>query len=191
MTIAETRAAYKPVAKHASILFFCIADLSVIDPMYQYSLDWFKTLFQASIDAAEPAPKELKDESKLVARMKNLYDSCTYMLYLSICRSLFEKDKLLFSCLLCTKLMLGAGTLDPAHLRFLLTGATAVDLPKPNPFGSWLSDKAWGDLLELDGVSGLEGFLDKVRKPPTHKICGPETKTYSWKRRSVWARVCV
>lgn len=37
VVIAETRKGYQPVAKHASILFFCIADLSIIDPMYQVS----------------------------------------------------------------------------------------------------------------------------------------------------------
>ncbi len=33
------------VAKHSSILFFTISDLANIEPMYQYSLTWFITLF--------------------------------------------------------------------------------------------------------------------------------------------------
>ena len=36
--IDQTRETYRPVAYRASILFFCIIDLAVIDPMYQYSL---------------------------------------------------------------------------------------------------------------------------------------------------------
>jgi dynein heavy chain len=162
VVIAETRRGYAPVAKHASILFFCIADLSVIDPMYQYSLDWFIGQFQIAIGNAEKADPTLIPEAKLKQRMANLNECFTYTLYLSICRSLFEKDKLLFSCLLCTKIMIGAGKLDPALLRFVLTGSTAVDLPKPNPFPDWLPEKAWGDLLEMDTVKGLEGFLEKV-----------------------------
>ena len=43
--IDETRSGYKPVAKHGSILFFTISDLGNIDPMYQYSLNWFINLF--------------------------------------------------------------------------------------------------------------------------------------------------
>ena len=43
--IDETRNGYKPVAKHSSILFFCISDLANIDPMYQYSLTWFINLY--------------------------------------------------------------------------------------------------------------------------------------------------
>ena len=47
--IDETRSGYLPVAKHSSILFFCITDLANIEPMYQYSLTWFINLYlQAS-----------------------------------------------------------------------------------------------------------------------------------------------
>jgi dynein heavy chain len=39
--IAETRSTFRVCAFRASILFFCINDLNSIDPMYQYSLQWF------------------------------------------------------------------------------------------------------------------------------------------------------
>ena len=47
--IDETRQGYRPIAKHSSILFFSIADLPNIDPMYQYSLTWFINLYIMSI----------------------------------------------------------------------------------------------------------------------------------------------
>ncbi|EDK99999.1 mCG115458, isoform CRA_c [Mus musculus] len=40
-----TRMGYRPIAIHSSILFFSIADLANIEPMYQYSLTWFINLF--------------------------------------------------------------------------------------------------------------------------------------------------
>ena len=40
----------------------------------------------------------------------------------NVCRSLFEKDKLLFALLLSTKLSIDHGRMDPRELRFLLTG---------------------------------------------------------------------
>lgn len=43
--IDKTREIYRPVAYRASILFFTIIDLAVVDPMYQYSLQWFANLF--------------------------------------------------------------------------------------------------------------------------------------------------
>lgn len=36
--IDVTRESYRQVAYRASLLFFCIVDLNIIDPMYQYSL---------------------------------------------------------------------------------------------------------------------------------------------------------
>jgi dynein heavy chain len=39
--IDTTRESFRPVAYRASLLFFCIVDLNIIDPMYQYSLQWF------------------------------------------------------------------------------------------------------------------------------------------------------
>ena len=163
VVIAKTRMGYKPVAFHASILFFCIADLMAIDPMYQYSLDWFITLFQTAIDQAEKADPTISNkDDRLKDRMAKINDSIDYLLYKNVCRSLFEKDKMLFSFLLTTKLMLGSKTLDPAQLRFMLTGNTAVDLPKPNPAPEWLPEKGWGDLLLLDTVPGFEGCLNKM-----------------------------
>jgi dynein heavy chain len=39
--IDEIREAFRTVARRAALLFFCIVDLAHIDPMYQYSLQWF------------------------------------------------------------------------------------------------------------------------------------------------------
>jgi len=50
--IDKSREDYRPTAFHCSILFFCIIDLSIIDPMYQYSLQWFIQLFENGITKA-------------------------------------------------------------------------------------------------------------------------------------------
>lgn len=47
--IAESREGYRAIAKHSSVLFFTIAELTNIDPMYQYSLSWFVNLYINSI----------------------------------------------------------------------------------------------------------------------------------------------
>ena len=57
--IDELSAKYIPVAARGSILFFAIADLSLVDPMYQYSLTWFKNLFVKGIIEA-PKSEDLE-----------------------------------------------------------------------------------------------------------------------------------
>ena len=43
------REGYRPAAYRGSILYFCISDLRSVDPMYEYSLQWFINLFDLSI----------------------------------------------------------------------------------------------------------------------------------------------
>ena len=50
-----TRSQYIPVAVNTQILFFCVADMANIDPMYQYSLEWFINIFLGGISNAERA----------------------------------------------------------------------------------------------------------------------------------------
>uniref|UniRef100_H2YSE7 AAA+ ATPase domain-containing protein n=1 Tax=Ciona savignyi TaxID=51511 RepID=H2YSE7_CIOSA len=96
----STRNGYKPVAIHSSILFFVISELANIDPMYQYSLWWFINLYVQSIEQSE---KSLD----LDQRILNLKQHFTQLIFRNVCRSLFEKDKLLFSFLLCIGIMKG------------------------------------------------------------------------------------
>lgn len=156
-SIAKYRLGYVPVAFQAARLFFCIADLASVDPMYQYSLDWYISLYESSI---RQAPKSKNPEERLT----NLNDCFTYLLYSNVCRSLFEKDKLLFSFLLTTKIMLGRKTLHEADLRFFLQGSTSIDLAEPNTHSEWLSDKSWNDILTLCQLPDFHSFKADFKK---------------------------
>ena len=99
------REGYVPIAVRGQILYFCIASLANIEPTYQYSLEWYTGLFVNAIRKSE-ASKNLEK------RLQNLSDYFTYSLYANICRSLLEKDKLLFSFVMTIRLNQGAGTID-------------------------------------------------------------------------------
>ncbi|TYZ63897.1 hypothetical protein PybrP1_001177 [[Pythium] brassicae (nom. inval.)] len=130
---------YRPVAFRAALLFFCIADLAIVDPMYQYSLTWFTGLFVRAIQAAKPAPA-------LAQRLESLNDYFTYSVYKNVCRSLFERHKLLFSFLLTIKIMQGGDEVDPGEWRFLISGmADSVPVAAENPAPTWLEAYAWNE----------------------------------------------
>jgi dynein heavy chain len=143
ININNVRLSYSPIAYSSQILFFCIADLANIEPVYQYSLTWFINLFITSIIKSEKG----RDVTK---RLENLNDHFNYSLYRNVCRSLLEKDKLLFSFLLTSRIMNGKGLIDQDSWLFLLTGGIgSMDNKIPNPAPEWLSTKSWNEVCKL------------------------------------------
>lgn len=136
--IDATRLEYVPVAVRTQLLFFCVSDLSNVDPMYQYSLEWFLGIFLAGIANSERAGRATVRTARTFAgdehltvlksaaasthfvficphvcvvetvemRIENINEYFTFSLYSNVCRSLFEKHKLMFAFLLCTRIMM-------------------------------------------------------------------------------------
>lgn len=173
--IERTRGEYRPVARSVAGLYFCIQDLANVDPMYQYSLRWFMNLFQKAV-------KDADDSDDVHVRIHNIERTFLYSLYVNVCRSLFEKDKLLFSFTLCLKMLELRGELDAKELRFLLTGgptdlasaASAADKPNPTEVEEeteegikmvkWLSDPYWTTVCYLDQLERFKGLATSVNE---------------------------
>eukprot|EP00898_Chlorokybus_atmophyticus_P003847 jgi/Chlat1/4463/Chrsp29S04567 len=160
--IDAARVGYKAGGDYAATLFFCISDLANIEPMYQYSLPWFVNLYVLSITNSAKA-EEVAD------RLANINTHFTFSLYCNVCRSLFEKDKLLFAFLLCSRIMETRGDIDPAEWMFLLTGGIGTGGTgfgtNPNP--EWLIDRSWTELCRLSVLSpAFTGLAEGLRDNP-------------------------
>ena len=114
--INETRNQYRTVATRGSILYFVIADLAGIDPMYQYSLGYVKRLFNVAIEKSPT--KEVLEE-----RLDVLIDQITASMYLNVSRGLFVAHKVLFSFLICTSINRNSGKINEQLWGTLLRGA--------------------------------------------------------------------
>ena len=143
-----SRNMYKPVAFRGAVLYFCIADLATIDPMYQYSLQWFRNLFIQAIRLAEKS-------DDIGTRIGNLNDYFTYYVYTNICRSLFEKHKLIFSFLLTIRILQGNKAIDPMEWMFFISGKGLKVQDMPNPASDWIDGRMWAEIV---GLSTLPQF---------------------------------
>ena len=114
--INNTRNQYRSVAIRGSILYFVVADLAGIDPMYQYSLAYIKRLFNVAI---EKSPKS----SNLEERLDILIDNITRMIYTNVSRGLFEAHKIIFSFLIITSINRNCAKVKENHWNYLLRGA--------------------------------------------------------------------
>ena len=81
-----------------------------------------------------------------------------------MCRSLFEKDKLLFSLLLTIGLLKEKKAINEEIWYFLLTGGVALDNPYPNPASEWLSEKSWGEIVRASSLPRLKGLMGDVER---------------------------
>ncbi len=143
------RLAYTSTALNATCLFFTLNDLTSIDHMYQFSLDWFINLYELSIKAAEGSDVQSK-------RIRSINDHFNLSVYSRVCRSIFEKHKLLFSFLLCVNLIRGDGQLDDLEWMFFLTGAGLSLSPRvkqmPERVHTWMSEKTWTALVNYQSL---------------------------------------
>jgi dynein heavy chain len=130
-------------------------DLNTIDPMYQYSLQWFTNLFVMGV---ENAPQSNIPEERLT----NLNDYFTYSLYENVCRSLFERHKLLFSFMLTIKIQQGKNEINETNFRYFLTGPSG-DITIPANPTNYISENSWPDIYrQFFGSSQLPSLKGKI-----------------------------
>jgi len=141
--INEKRELFRPVATRGSLLYFCIVEMTLVNWMYNTSLNQFLGLFDISIDKSEKAQLPNK-------RVENIVNYLTYCVYRYCNRGLFERDKRTFVLMIVLKIMVTANKLRSDDVALLLRAGAALDIKveKPNPF-RWMPDKVWLNALAI------------------------------------------
>ncbi|KAM9363597.1 dynein axonemal heavy chain 6 [Symphorus nematophorus] len=152
LMINSARERYRPVATRGSVLYFVIASLSEIDPMYQFSLKYFKQLFNSTIETSEKS-------SVLEERLQILLDQILLNSYINVSRGLFEQHKLIYSFMLCVEVMRQRGEISDAEWQHFLRGSASLEKDyAERPDVPWLSDFYWQTCCELEDT--LHCFKD-------------------------------
>lgn len=155
-TIENFRYNYRSVACHSTILYYTTIDLSNINPLYQYSLQWYINLFVQSIESANKS----KD---LCRRLKFLMDAITVNLYNNVCRSIFEKDKLLFSFLLTCRIMISCNQLQQGQFLYFIRGSDTGREIEDSPV-KWLTSEMWTEMRNLEELPEFANISDDIVK---------------------------
>jgi hypothetical protein len=146
--IQAFRTKFESVGTRAALLYFCVADFNVIDPMYHFSLNWFVNLFRSAIIHADHP----QDSAKLITSLnlaiaRRFYESVSY--------SLFSRHKLLFSTLLAVRVLMAEKKMTGPELSFLLSPTMSSE-PKQVPF---VPNEIWPYLAYLPSVSSAFQYL--------------------------------
>eukprot|EP00605_Chrysophyceae_sp_TOSAG23-4_P002255 GSChrysophyteH1.ASY1.ANO1.2499.1 assembled CDS len=159
VAINETRAKYLGVATRGAIIYFVIADLGTVDPI-----------------------------NDLETRLTNIIDYMTLIIYQNICRGLFEKDKLLFSSLVCFQIMRERKMIHDIEWNVFVRGPGAIDKVRQpmNPHPDLISTPTWdllygipANLHAFSKEAPMQGICEHIRKTFVHAE-NPDSEWTTW-----------
>uniref|UniRef100_A0A8D1K9L8 AAA+ ATPase domain-containing protein n=1 Tax=Sus scrofa TaxID=9823 RepID=A0A8D1K9L8_PIG len=123
--------------------------------------DWREDLKKIMLQVGV-ATKSTSEQLEL--RIEYIIEHFTLSIYNNVCRSLFEKDKLLFSFLLTIGILKEKKQINEDIWYFLLTGGVALENPYPNPVPEWLSEKAWAEVVRASELPKLKGLMEHLEQ---------------------------
>ncbi|GIQ88758.1 dynein heavy chain, partial [Kipferlia bialata] len=128
-------------------MYFLIAEMALVDHMYQTSLAQFLSLFDQSINTAAQSPITSK-------RIQAIIDNLTWIAFRFVSKGLFNTHKLLFVLQLALKIDMKKGIVSGNEFSAFVKGGAALDITqvKARPF-AWLPDAAWLNVVALSSVS--------------------------------------
>ncbi|XP_075157385.1 dynein heavy chain at 16F [Haematobia irritans] len=157
--ITATREKYRNLASRGAILYFVIASLAEIDPMYQYSLKYFSQVFCSVIRIEHPKMDTEERIAQLkLDELKALYDN--------VSRGLFENHKLIYSFLLSQAIERQEGRVSSQEFNFLTRGVVGNVPEKIKPAHLKLSDFEWEVCLYLEeNFPAFREFTERLDDP--------------------------
>jgi dynein heavy chain len=169
---------YRPVSLRSSSLYFVLNDLGKVDPMYQFSLGTYVTLFKQSIlkslkfatqsqqgqstigGGGSKASNTANATGDLADRIADINNFHTLAIYNYTCNGLFERHKLLFSFQMCIKIMMADNKVQKDEYGFFLNGVQVLNKDEnvSNPCMAWLDNDAWDNVSELNKLPHFQGI---------------------------------
>lgn len=137
--IDAERQQYMPLAEYSTILYFCLMRLAAVNAVYQFSLQWFQHHFVKNL-------RETIASSKIDDRLANLKISFTKHLYAAVYPTLFARDRLVFSFMICIDVAKTQRDINDEQLKFIFSQVGGDEEGKcfavPDSV-FWIDQKSW------------------------------------------------
>ncbi|KAI3381764.1 hypothetical protein SNEBB_005804 [Seison nebaliae] len=152
------REEYRPIATRGSILYFLLVEMTVVNNMYQTSLQQFLKKFDESMHTAQPSPIPAR-------RIENVVNRLTHIIFYYASRGIYEEDRYTFVLLMTIKIDMEKGRIHVSEMNVLVKGGASLDLnnvtPKPC---KWINDATWLNLVELSHLNTFSDILERIPK---------------------------
>uniref|UniRef100_A0A7M4FBW4 Dynein axonemal heavy chain 11 n=1 Tax=Crocodylus porosus TaxID=8502 RepID=A0A7M4FBW4_CROPO len=179
--INETREHYRPAAVRASLLYFVVNNLRKINPIYQFSLKAFSTVFHKAIEQADAS-------EDIQVHISNMTEAITYSTFLYTSQGLFEKDKLIFLAQTAFQILLRSKEIELLELDFLLRFTVEHTYKSPVDFlttQSWSAIRAIALMEEFQGLDhDIEGSAKRWKKWVDSECPEKEKLPQEWKNKN-------
>lgn len=173
LEVARTK--YSAVAARASTLYFVLQGLQKINPMYSFSLTWFKEMFQKAIDLTNVVRPDIdrlrrqddatlrkaqvgKDSGQLTRqdRIDLLIVTITQEVFKRVQYAIYEEDRVLIEYLVAIEILQKEHCVEPALFDFVISGPRHVAIDTSLPWTQqklpWMTTLMWADLKELSNI---------------------------------------
>ncbi|XP_076392739.1 dynein axonemal heavy chain 7 isoform X1 [Megachile rotundata] len=154
LEIKKSRNTYVQFVKYCVNLFHMLSDLANLNHMYRFSFLWFMQLYKRSIETSNRS-------TILEKRLKFLKSSFTKNLHTSVCKALLEKHKILYSFLLCCKILLEDRQTTEEEIKYFIS--SNLNHINTDYVIDWLPSDIWINICHLSKtLSVFNGLTDNI-----------------------------
>ena len=154
-----------PLAELATLIFFTIQELALIEHIYQFSIFWYiQNIVILSIKQAGSTFK-----GNIEKRLEILKKFLLNTTYLSVSRSLLNKDKIIFSFMILIKSLIKREELFDEEMKFLFTEQVIekiIDFELER-CPSFIEQIKWEKLVKLNSLTSYKNILDHINENQT------------------------
>ncbi|XP_075217843.1 uncharacterized protein LOC142322649 [Lycorma delicatula] len=158
--LASLRRHFTQLAVFSRILYECMSTLQSVDYMYRYSLPIFQRIYSLVVRGVVRENPYISWRSL----QKKCIEEFMVAIFNFVCRGIFQKHRLLYSFLICIKVMMNSQITDQSQLMFFMTGPREMEEVITKPKQQWITKKAWEEICYLKKFKAFKDLPNHLTK---------------------------